>query len=80
MVSISVILQRTSWLSASLANVDFTNRSYSCLERRIKGWVSVVIAVLAANYALLGFAYTVYVFIAMHLQKPNDARASTSRH
>ena len=52
-------------------------RSYSCQERRMKGWLSVIIAVLAANYALLGFAYTVYIFIAGRLQRPQDTQSSS---
>ena len=38
-------------------------RSYSCVERRIKGWVSATVAVLVADYAFLSGAYYLILFI-----------------
>ena len=38
-------------------------RSYSCVERRLKGWVSVAISVLVADYAFIVGGYTVLVWL-----------------
>lgn len=44
-------------------------RSYTCSERRLKGWFSVMISVLAADYALIGGAYNLSIFILGWWQK-----------
>jgi hypothetical protein len=44
-------------------------RSYSCVERQLKGWFTVAISVFVADYALIGGAYTVVAFIAGWWQK-----------
>jgi len=44
-------------------------RSYSCVERQLKGWFPVMISVFVADYALIGGAYTVIVYIAGWWQK-----------
>lgn len=44
-------------------------KSYSCVERRLKGWLTVAISVFVADYALIGGAYSVIVFIAGCWQK-----------
>jgi hypothetical protein len=38
-------------------------RSYSCVERRLKGWVSAAISVLAADYAFIVGGYKVLVLL-----------------
>jgi hypothetical protein len=38
-------------------------RSYPCTERQLKGWGSVVVAVLAASYAILAGSYTVLISV-----------------
>jgi hypothetical protein len=44
-------------------------RTYSCYERHLKGWFNATISVLVANYALLGGAYKVSIFLAGWFQK-----------
>jgi hypothetical protein len=44
------------------SSVSFV-QSYSCTERRMKGWLSVFISVAVADYAFLTGAYTVFTFI-----------------
>lgn len=47
-------------------------RSYSCLQRQIKGWASATISVLVANYTLIIGPYSFIAFIAGWLQKRKD--------
>jgi hypothetical protein len=47
-------------------------KSYSCVERQLKGWVSAAISVIVANYALINGPYAVLVFIAGWFQKRRD--------
>jgi hypothetical protein len=49
-------------------------RNYSCSERRIKKWFSLIISVFAANYALIGGAYTLSIFIAGRVLRQKDDR------
>ena len=44
-------------------------RSYSCVERQLKGWVSAAISVLVADYALIMGGYTFFVFVIGWWQK-----------
>lgn len=44
-------------------NMSFV-RSYSCLQRQLKGGLSVVVSVLVADYAFIAGAYTLVVFCA----------------
>ena len=43
-------------------------RNYSCSGRQMKGWVSVVISVITADYAILGGVYHFFIYIASWLQ------------
>lgn len=54
-------------------------RNYTCSERRMKGWVSVVISVLAADYALLGGAYHIFIYIASWFQKRREGESKFLR-
>jgi hypothetical protein len=47
-------------------------RSYTCAQRQLKGWGSLAISVLVADYALIGGPYTVLIFIMGRLQKRRD--------
>ena|SRR5579859_5427669 len=47
-------------------------RSYSCLERRLKGWFSLIISVFAADYALIAGTYSLFIFFAGSFQKRKD--------
>jgi len=47
-------------------------RSYACTQRQLKGWESFVISVLVADYALIGGAYTILIFIIGRWQKRRD--------
>jgi hypothetical protein len=48
-------------------------RSYPCMQRRLKGWFSVIISVSVANYALIGVIYKLFIFFAGWFQKRRDA-------
>lgn len=47
-------------------------RSYSCTQRQLKGWVSVVISIAVADYSLIFGAYGVAVLIGKWLQMRNS--------
>lgn len=47
-------------------------KSYSCVERQLKGFVSTTISVIVANYALINGPYAVLVFIVGWFQKRRD--------
>lgn len=47
-------------------------RSYSCVQRQLKNWVSVIISVLVADYALIIGAYSLVVWCAGKWQKYNN--------
>jgi hypothetical protein len=49
-------------------------RTYSCCERRLKGWFEAIISILVANYALLGGAYKIFIFLAGWIQKRRQDR------
>ena len=80
-------LLRTAWSNVTLPEflplgddnrlepfITTISRTYSCAERRIKPWFSVVISVTAADYALIGIAYTFYKFSVGWFQKRKDKR------
>jgi len=50
-------------------------RSYAC-SVRIKGWSSLLISVFAADYALIGSAYSLLIFVAGKIQEHKDSRES----
>lgn len=52
-------------------------KSYSCVERQLKGWVSVIISVIAANYALISVPYTILIWTAGRFQKRRDQSLQT---
>ena len=65
----------------SLKPIDMSFvRSYSCLERRIKGWVSAAVSVLVADYALIVGAYSLVLFGAGWWQKNKNKEGKTSSH
>ena len=37
--------------------------SYSCAQRQIKGWLSLIISVVVADYALITGAYSLVIFV-----------------
>jgi hypothetical protein len=43
-------------------------KSYSCLEKRIKSAVSLIVSVIAADYALIMSAYGIAIYIAAFIQ------------
>lgn len=43
--------------------------TYSCSQRIIKGWLSLLISVLAADIALIIGAYNLFIFVAGYVQK-----------
>jgi hypothetical protein len=47
--------------------------TYSCTETQLKGWVSVIISVLVADYALITGAYTFIVWISGPFKKDTPA-------
>jgi hypothetical protein len=47
-------------------------RSYTCLERHLKGWGSALISVLVADYALIGGPYAIILFVLGCIQKRKD--------
>jgi hypothetical protein len=51
-------------------------KSYSCVERRLRGPFSLIVSVLAANYALIGGAYQIFIFVAGWFQQRKDAGKS----
>jgi len=46
--------------------------AYSCTERQLKGWFSVLTSVFTADYAILVTAYGIFIFIAGGVQKRKD--------
>jgi hypothetical protein len=46
--------------------------SYTCTQRKLKGWLSVVISVIVADYALTLGAYNLFILIAGWWQKRKD--------
>jgi hypothetical protein len=50
-------------------------RTYSCSKRQLKGWFSVLISVLAADYALLAGLYTIVIYITGKFQKRKDLKS-----
>ena len=48
-------------------------RSYSCAQRQPKSPISLIISVIAADYALIAGAYTITLYIAGQFQKKKDA-------
>lgn len=80
-------LLRTAWTNVTLPEflplgddnqlepfITTISRTYSCAERRIKQWFSAAISVTAADYALIGIAYTLYKFLVGCYQKRKDSR------
>lgn len=53
-------------------------RSYTCLERQLKGWGSAIISVLVADYALIGGPYKLLILILGWIQKRRDLSKLTS--
>lgn len=49
-------------------------RSYSCLERQLKGWASATISILVADYALIAGPYKLFIFVAGWLQRRRHNR------
>lgn len=48
------------------------SQTYSCSERKMKPWFTAFISVFAADYALIGTAYKIFIFIAGYFQQRKD--------
>jgi hypothetical protein len=48
-------------------------RNYSCVARKRKGWFSLCISVFAADYAVIGGVYTIFIFVAGHVQRRKES-------
>jgi hypothetical protein len=44
-------------------------RTYSCSERRMKGWATVLVAVFAADYTILAGTYGLFILVASRIQE-----------
>jgi hypothetical protein len=64
-----VPLSETNQLQERPASLQTT---YLCSQRQLKGWLSILIAVLAADAALIISAYNLFIFVAGYLQKKRD--------
>jgi len=62
-------LSETNQLQARTISLQTT---YLCSQRQLKGWLSIFIAVLAADAALIISAYNLFIFVAGYLQKRRD--------
>jgi hypothetical protein len=51
--------------------------TYSCTERQLKGWFSILTSVFTADYAILAAAYGIFIFIAGGVQKRKDEGTSS---
>lgn len=54
-------------------------RTYTCTKRQLKGWFSLLVSVFAADYALVGGAYSIFMFIAGTIQRRTNSSKSLSR-
>ena len=50
-------------------------RSYSCVQRQWKGWVTVIILVIVADYTFIMGGYTLVLLVAGWLQKHKDGNS-----
>jgi len=48
-------------------------RTYTCTKRQLKGWFSLLVSVFAADYALVGGAYSIFMCIASTIQEKTDS-------
>ena len=48
------------------------SQTYSCSERKMKPWFTAFISVFAADYALIGTAYKILIFITGYFQQRKD--------
>jgi hypothetical protein len=51
-------------------------RTYTCTKRQRKGWFSLLISVFAADYALVGGAYSIFIFIVGTIQRRTNSSES----
>lgn len=49
-------------------------RTYSCSQREMKEWFSLLISVFAADYAIIGGTYSIFLGVAGWIQGRRDAR------
>jgi hypothetical protein len=70
------LLPALNWSLPNLPNQTLSDqevvtfsRSYNCLQRRLKAPINLVVSVIAANYVLIMGGYTVFLAVAMSLEK-----------
>lgn len=49
-------------------------QTYTCSQRQLKGWLSLLVSVVAADVALILGAYNLFIFVATYLQKRSEGK------
>jgi hypothetical protein len=45
------------------------SRSYSCTKRQWRTWIEAIVAIILADYALVGFPYTIVAWLVVRIQR-----------